>query len=254
MNKEKKEIIIECCLSSLDAALIAQEKGCNRIELCSSLNMGGITPSYGLIKLCKENLNIDTMVMIRPREGDFLYSENEIKTMLLDIEYCKKVGVKGVVFGLLKENGEIDVEKTKCLIEAAQDMDVCFHRAIDLTRDYFEAFSQISSLGCKRVLTSGGKNKAIDAIDNLRKVNSIYGKKIEIMAGSGISCSNIEEIYHRTGVKNFHLSAKTITKSLMQYHNDEVKMGGNIAMDEYSMFFIDEKQLMDIKKVASNLP
>ena len=164
-----KKQYVEICVGSIDSCLIAQKAGADRVELCDNLLEGGTTPSYSTIVYAKEHLSLDTMVMIRPRGGDFLYNDIEFQLMKEDILVCKKIGVKGVVFGLLNTDGSIDKQRTKELIKLSQPLDVCFHRAVDMTSDYIKAVEDIIDCGAKRILTSGARNKAIEGMDNIKK-------------------------------------------------------------------------------------
>lgn len=248
-----KRFEIEVCVSSIEMAMEAQRAGADRIELCSSLVEGGITPSASLIEMSKQNLNIKTMVMIRPRGGDFCYSEIEFETMKRDISYCKEKNIEGVVFGILNPDGTIDKERTKQLVDFAHPMKVCFHRAIDMTKDYFQAFKDILECGCDRILTSGGENKAIDGLDNISQIQKISEGKIEIMVGSGVSSENAKEIYLKTKVEHFHLSAKTYKPSKMIYHNPKISMGGASGIPEYDILYTDQNKIKALREVLNNL-
>ena len=147
MKKETNLFKIEACIGTLQSGIEAEKGGANRVELCDNLAEGGTTPSAALIQMTKERLKIPAAVMIRPRHGDFLYSDLEFEIMKKDIEFCKSVGVEAVVFGLLTPDGRIDCERTMRLVESAGNMQVCFHRAVDLSRDYFEAIEQIINCG-----------------------------------------------------------------------------------------------------------
>ena len=169
MKKETNLFKIEACIGTLQSGLEAEKGGANRVELCDNLAEGGTTPSAALIQMTKEKLQIPAAVMIRPRHGDFLYSDLEFEIMKRDIYFCKSIGVEAVVFGLLTNDGRIDCERTKKLVQEAGNMEVCFHRAVDLSRDYFEAIEQIINCGCKRILTSGAANKAVEGFENIKK-------------------------------------------------------------------------------------
>lgn len=248
-----KKFEIEVCVSSLEMAMEAEKGGANRIELCANLFEGGNTPSAALIKMAKDSLRINTMVMIRPRGGDFCYSDIEFETMKNDILYCKSINIDGVVLGILKPNGTIDIERTKYLVEIARPMKVCFHRAIDMTKDYLQAFKDILECGCDRILTSGGENKAIDGLRNIAEIMKLSENNIEIMVGSGVSSENAKEIYNKTGVNHFHLSAKTIKPSKMEYRNPKISMGGIKEVPEYDTIYTDPDKIKAIRKVLDSL-
>lgn len=248
MKKETNLFKIEACIGTLQSGIEAEKGGANRVELCDNLAEGGTTPSAALIQMTKEKLEIPAAVMIRPRHGDFLYSDLEFEIMKKDIEFCKTVGVEAVVFGLLTPDGQIDCQRTMRLVESAGNMQVCFHRAVDLSRDYFEAIEQIINCGCTRILTSGGANKAIEGFKNIRRAQELYGNKIEIMVGSGINAENVSKFYE-IGIRNFHLSGKVQIDSLMTYRKEGVSMGAISAEEEYKITQTDYKKIEDVKKV-----
>ena len=239
---------IEACIGTLQSGIEAEKGGANRVELCDNLAEGGTTPSAALIQMTKERLKIPAAVMIRPRHGDFLYSDLEFEIMKKDIEFCKTVGVEAVVFGLLTPDGQIDYQRTMRLVESAGNMQVCFHRAVDLSRDYFEAIEQIINCGCTRILTSGGANKAVEGFENIRKAQELYGNKIEIMVGSGINAENVSK-FHSVGIRNFHLSGKVQIDSLMTYRKEGVSMGAISAEEEYKITQTDYRKIEEVKKV-----
>lgn len=250
MAEKRKQNKIEICAYSIDSCLVAERTGADRVELCDNQQEGGTTPSYATIVYAKEHLNIDTMVMIRPRGGDFLYNDIEFSLMKEDILLCKKIGVKGVVFGLLNSDGRIDKERTKTLIDIAKPLDVCFHRAIDVSKDYYQSVRDIISCGAKRILTSGAANKAIEGIENIKKIQQDFGSQIEIMIGSGVNSSNIKILKEYTNVNNFHLSAKTKIDSNMKFRHTVVSMGGN-NLDEYSINIASEEEIKKVKERLS---
>ena len=248
MKKETNLFKIEACIGTLQSGIEAEKGGANRVELCDNLAEGGTTPSAALIQMTKEKLEIPAAVMIRPRHGDFLYSDLEFEIMKKDIEFCKSVGVEAVVFGLLTPDGRIDCERTMRLVESAGNMQVCFHRAVDLSRDYFEAIEQIINCGCTRILTSGGANKAIEGFKNIKRAQELYGNKIEIMVGSGINAENVYKFYE-IGIRNFHLSGKVQIDSLMTYRKEGVSMGAISAEEEYKITQTDYRKLEDVRKI-----
>lgn len=204
-------MIFEICASSFESAKNAQLAGAQRIELCSELGVGGITPSYGLITKVMEELSIENCVLIRPRSGDFTYSDEEFQVMLRDIKFCQSVGCKGVVTGVLLKDGTIDTERTQRLIQAAGDMDFVYHRAFDCTPNPEEALRTLKSLGVKRILTSGQKKSAVEGLDLLKKLHSISQGSPTIMAGGGINPQNIQRI-KQAGFTEIHFSATLFEK------------------------------------------
>lgn len=249
----RRKTIIEICIDSLQSALAAEKGGANRIELCDNLIAGGTTPSLGMIELARKHLTIDINVMIRPRSGDFCYSSLELEVMKRDIEIAKKSGANGIVVGALRPNGEIDINIMKELIELARPLDVTFHRAFDMTKDPFESLDILIDLGLKRILTSGGENKAIDGINLIKKLVDKADDKIIIMPGAGINEGNVREIIAYTGVKEVHLSAKQRVESIMEYRNNKVNMGGNLIISEYDNYFTCEKLVRAVVNRLSNI-
>ncbi|MBR1770324.1 MAG: copper homeostasis protein CutC [Bacteroidales bacterium] len=247
-----KPNFLEICVDSIDSALIAQKSGADRIELCANLSEGGTTPSFSMIKKAKELLNLDIAVMIRPRSGDFLYNDTEFSLMKEDILLCKETGVKAVVFGLLTENGKVDIPRTQELVCLAKPLDVCFHRAVDMTEDYFGAIEDIIRCSCTRILTSGQENKAIDGLTRIAEAQNLFSRKIEIMAGSGVNEFNAEEIVKRSKINNIHFSAKKTEESKMIFRHGRVSMGGK-DFNEYSIRTVDAEQIKKVREILNNL-
>lgn len=224
---------------------MAARLGVDRVELCASPAEGGVTPSVATIERVAEIDSLDLSVMIRPRGGDFLYSDDEFETMLLDIERARTAGATGVVFGILTADGRVDVERTRRLVEAAKGMETTFHRAIDMANDYEQAVEDIIAAGCKRILTSGSYDKAIDGIGNIAKAVEISRGRIEIMAGSGVVAANAKALAD-VGVDALHFSAKRMVAGGMEYRNPRISMGGSAAVDEYALRVVDENEVNEI--------
>ena len=184
----------EVCVESYQEAIAAVAAGATRIELCENLSCGGTTPSYGTIKKTMEKLQVPVMVMIRPRGGDFCYSTDEFEIMREDIRMCNLLGATGVVFGLLKRDNRIDVERTAELVELADQMPVTFHKAIDDSHDLLESVAQLKKIGISRILTSGGKPTAIEGSETLRKMIGIAGYQLKIVVAGKVTVDNFEEI------------------------------------------------------------
>lgn len=235
----------ELCAYSVDACRVAARLGVDRVELCASPAEGGVTPSLATIERVAAIPNLDLSVMIRPRGGDFLYSDEEFQTMLQDIAYARKAGATGVVFGILTADGKVDVERTRALVEASEGMETTFHRAVDMTEDYAQAVEDVIAAGCTRILTSGGYDKAIDGIDNIRRAVELSRGRIEIMAGSGVVAKNAEEL-KAAGVDALHFSAKKMVVGGMEYRNPRISMGGSSAVDEFALRVVDEAEVTEI--------
>ncbi len=237
-------MVLEVCLDSLDSALAAQEGGADRIELCSSLAEGGLTPSLGFLETVRQHLSIPIQVMIRPRGGDFCYSELELEVMQRDIEYAKKAGADGVVFGLLNPDGTIAVEATRNLLVLAHPLSVTFHRAFDLTRDPLEALQVLMDLGVNRVLTSGQAASAFEGLELISRLLETAQGQIVIMPGGGVE-KYLKAIL-KTGLQEIHLSGRTKQESPMQFRRGGVSMGSDSA--EYSRLITDATRIRQIKK------
>ncbi|ATA67622.1 copper homeostasis protein CutC [Capnocytophaga cynodegmi] len=205
-------MVFEICASSFESARNAQLAGANRIELCSELGVGGVTPSYGLIKKVMNELSIENCVLIRPRSGNFTYTDEEFDVMLRDITFCRELGCKGVVTGVLNTDNTINKERTQQLIEAAGDIDFIYHRAFDCVPNPEEALNLLKTLGVKRILTSGGKKSAVEGLDVLKKLNQQAEGKITIMPGGGINPQTILKI-KEAGFNEVHFSGTVFEKS-----------------------------------------
>lgn len=239
----------ELCAYSVDACRVAARLGVDRVELCASPAEGGVTPSYATIERVAAIEGLDLSVMIRPRGGDFLYSDDEFETMLLDIERAREAGATGVVFGVLTADGKVDKERTRRLVEAAEGMETTFHRAVDMADDYRKAVEDIIEAGCDRILTSGGYDKAIDGIMDIAQAVAVARGRIEIMAGSGVSAANAVQLAS-AGVDALHFSAKKMVAGAMNYRNPRISMGGSDSVDEYALRTVDEEEVANILKLV----
>ncbi len=238
-----KPYLIEICANSAFSALAAQEGGAKRVELCTALPEGGLTPSYGEIVLAKKNLHIDLNVIIRPRSGDFLYSDLEIESMIADINLCKELGVHGVVFGMLTAQGDVDVARCQQLLEHCEGLSVTFHRAFDVCRDPMEALQCIIDLGFDRILTSGQAATAPQGSELLSQLVEQAAGRIVIMAGCGVNEDNIAQLAQSTGLREFHFSAKDTMPSQMQFRKEGVPMGGSVTIDEFAIYISSSQKI-----------
>lgn len=243
----------EVCANSVQSCLAAQQGGAHRVELCAAIPEGGTTPSYGEIALAKELLQIKLHVIIRPRSGDFLYSKLEMKSMLIDLEICQKLGVDGVVFGCLNEKGGVDLKAMKELMAASRGLSVTFHRAFDMCKDPREALEDLIGLGCDRILTSGQQPTAEQGIDLLRELNRQADHRIILLAGSGVGETNINRLATETGIREFHFSAREHVDSKMVYRNPAVSMGGTVCINEYQQPFTTETRVRNIVEKLKDL-
>lgn len=215
----------EICANSVASCIAAQEGGADRVELCAGIPEGGTTPSYGMIKSARESISIALNVIIRPRGGDFLYSDEELRQMVYDIHVAKELGADGLVFGCLTPEGSVDMKAMRILMDAAGDTPVTFHRAFDHSSDPLQALEDIISLGCVRVLTSGCRPTALEGSSLLAELIKKACDRIIIMPGCGVKESNIAEIARLSGAREFHFSAREPMESGMIFRNPEVAMG-----------------------------
>lgn len=235
--------IFEVCVDSVDSAVAAEQGGATRVELCAALLEGGLTPSAGTIAITREQVSIGLQVMIRPRGGDFLYSDTEFASMKHDIELAKQLGSNGVVFGLLTAAGDIDSDRTRVLLDLAKPMNVTFHRAFDMTRDPIAALGTLIELGINRVLTSGQEVSALEGAELVHGLLVHADDKIIVMPGGGITEQNIKKVLDTTGAKEIHVTGTRTKNSPMTFRNDRCFMGGVIRPPEYSMIITDADRI-----------
>lgn len=230
----------EVCANGITSCVAAQEGGANRVELCAGIPEGGTTPSLGMIIGARKAIDIQLNVIIRPRGGDFLYSEIEIEEMETDIKAAIDAGADGLVFGCLNVFGAIDLPKMKRLMQAAGSHPVTFHRAFDHCRDPHLALRQIEELGCTRILTSGQKPTAPEGAELLRQLKE-EAKSVIIMAGCGVNEANIAQLAADTGIEEFHFSAREAFPSSMLYRNPDVYMGSKGANEQELMITTSQR-------------
>ncbi|MCR8557065.1 copper homeostasis protein CutC [Mucilaginibacter sp. BJC16-A38] len=258
MNNEQStpglNISLEVCANSVTSALAAQAGGAVRVELCENLYEGGTTPSHGEILMARKLLHIKLYVLIRPRGGDFLYTDLEFNIMMADIRYCIEAGCDGIVIGMLNEDGTIDVARCTEMVKLARQwgLGVTFHRAFDMCADMFKAMEEIIEMGCERILTSGGKSTAMEGAYNLARLVSKAANRIKIMPGSGVSEANVADLVRFTGVAEVHSSARTRVPSNMKYKNDRIVMGDTVG-DEYSVDVTSVDRVQQIIRLANEL-
>jgi copper homeostasis protein len=221
---------LEICAFNLPSALIAQQAGADRIELCASPHEGGTTPCAGMIRTAREHLRIALYPIIRPRGGDFLYSDEEFQVMLRDIHYCKQLGCNGVVIGMLMTDGTVDRARCARAVEMAWPLGVTFHRAFDWVANPFEALETIIGIGCERILTSGQKPTAEEGAGLIDQLVQEADDRIVIMPGSGVRSVNIVDLAEKTGASEFHTSARLVQASGMGFVNAAMKETQDLVM------------------------
>lgn len=226
----------ELCVSSAQGCEVAEALHATRVELCAGLTEGGVTPSSGTVQLCREVCRqVKLHVIIRPRGGDFLYDEHELRSMELDLQLMRKLKVDGVVFGCLNSQGDVDLPVMQRLLKHCDGLSVTFHRAFDVCRDPQQSLEDIISLGrIDRILTSGCEPSAAQGVDLLRKLQEQAQGRIILMAGAGINAQNIQQIAQTTGIREFHFSGRGVKRSDMHFHHPRVFMGLP-GVDEYAI-------------------
>jgi copper homeostasis protein len=217
-------VLIEVCVDSVASAIAAQQGGATRIELCSDLIEGGITPSAGLIGTVRARASIGLQVIIRPRGGDFFYSDDEVEIMRRDIAVAKELGADGVVLGILDAGGHIDVSRTRELVELARPLKVTFHRAFDMAADLIGSLEDACATGADRLLTSGGEQTCLQGAETIARLATLAGDRIAIMACGGIGHRDAAAIIERTGVREIHVGLSTPVLSPMRYRNPRLSM------------------------------
>lgn len=230
----------------LASCLVAERCGANRIELCANPHEGGTTPSYGMIDVARQNTSIQLFPIIRPRGGDFLYTEDEFRSMIADIRQCAALGCDGVVIGMLRADGSVDVERCAELIRQAGPMQVSFHRAFDRVRDPMASLEDIIALGCIRILTSGLQPNVDRGKEMLRTLVETAGGRIAIMPGSGVRSANVGELAKFTGAKAFHSSARSARASAMEFVNPDMN-------EELQSITIDPDEVMALRRILDDL-
>lgn len=246
------QISVEVVVDSVASARAAERGGAARLELCSSLIEGGITPAAGLIELTRAAVSIGIYVMIRPRGGDFCYDADEFEIMQRDIAVAKRLGVEGVVLGLLDVNGKIDVERTRRLVEHARPLGVTFHRALDMTPDLFGALEDLCTAGVDRLLTSGGEQTAPQGCAVIAQLVRKSNDRIVIMPGSGIKPENACALVEQTGVKDIHVGLRSSLPSPMVYRNPRISMGAAEGL-EYQRFVVLEENVRKLCSAVANI-
>jgi copper homeostasis protein len=243
---------IEIVVYNIESALRAQEGGANRIELCDNPGEGGTTPSYGTIEVIRQNLSIDVFVMIRPRGGDFHYSNYEFHAMKRDISMCQKLSVDGLVFGLLNPDGTIDKKRCKELIERSRPLKTTCHRAFDMTRDPFEALEDCIEVGFDRILTAGQQAQALKGADLIGELIRKANGRIAIMPGSGVNENTVQEIVKKSGAKEIHFSATAFKDSVMSYKNSDIAGMGSDEGAEFKLRTVDPQRVRNMRELATN--
>ncbi len=239
-------IIIEVCVDSVESAIAAERSRADRVELCDNLMEGGTTPSAGMIELARKHLSIGLQVIIRPRGGDFCYSDIEFEIMKHDIQIAKELGADGVVIGILKPEGIVDLERTAALIDLARPLNITFHRAFDMTRDPYQALEDLVELGVDRILTSGQAYSVLEGLDLIAKLVQVAGDRIVVMPG-GETERNLQKVVTEALIKEAHVIGPKERGSAMQYCREGVFMGGELRPPEYARLVTDPEEVKNLR-------
>ena len=250
MNHGK--MILEACVDSPESAEAAEKGGADRLELCGHLIIGGVTPDEWLYCSVREHCRLPVRVLIRPRFGDFCYTEAEFQMMEHQVAHFKKLGADAVVIGCLRPDGTLDLERMKRLAELAGDMEITLHRAFDVCKDPGEALEQAVMLGIGTVLTSGQENSALKGADCLAELQRQAGDRITLMAGAGVGPASIREIWQKTGLRAYHMSGKKTCDSRMEYRREGVPMGLP-GISEFEVWRTDEELIRKTAGILSEI-
>jgi copper homeostasis protein len=245
-------ILLEICCGSIDDAIEAEKGGADRVELCSALFLGGLTPSVGTIQEAKRRLRIPIMVMVRPRGGGFAYSEAELASMERDTEAAVENGADGIVFGILQSDGRIDMPRCRRLRQLIGKRQAVFHRAFDVTPDPFQALEQLVDLGITRVLTSGQKDSVPEGVDLIKKLIGRAGDRIEVLPGGGIQVWNMKEMVDRIGCRQVHLTAWGTMVDTSTHARPAITFGGALYPPEDRYLMTDAQLVRQLATVLKS--
>lgn len=246
----KKKYTLECCVDSVESALFAKEGGADRLELCANLVIGGTTPTLALFEQIRQHTDIRIHALIRPRFGDFLYTEQEAAVICREITAFRQAGAEGVVIGSLNPNGSLNQEQMKRFIDCSGDMSITLHRAFDMCRDPFAELETARSLGVHTILTSGQAPSCLDGIQRMKELTAAAGDSITILAGAGINASAVKKLLKETNLIAFHMSGKKVLDSGMIYRNPSVSMGLP-GMSEYSIWQTDPNAVREVRELLN---
>ena len=244
--------ILEICADSTASAIAAQAGGANRIELCSALAIGGLSPSPALFRQVKENTDLEVRVLLRPRAGDFCYDEFEFRQLREEVEMFRELGADGVVIGVLRPDGTLNEEQMKELVRLAGTMKVTMHRAFDVCFDPLATMETCIQMGVDTILTSGQKSSAMEGRKLLSELMKRAAGRIEILAGAGITPEVIRQLYPMTGITSYHMSGKKVQDSRMEFRREEVPMGIS-GLDEFGIWQTDERQVRQAAEILREL-
>lgn len=243
---------LECCVDSVESAIAAKKGGADRLELCSALVIGGLSPSQALYRKIREQADIPIRVLLRPRFGDFCYTDYEHEILKEEVRSFCRLGADGIVIGTMKPDGTLNLEQMKELMEETQGMTVTLHRAFDMCQDPFQTLEEAKRLGIHTILTSGQKNVCTEGMDLLKELVEQAQGKTEILVGGGVDASVLPVLAEKTKAKAFHMSGKVSIESEMQYRKQDVSMGV-ASVSEYEIWRTSEKRIREARRVLDHL-
>ena len=243
---------LECCVDSVESAIAAKKGGADRLALCSALVIGGLSPSQALYRKIREQADIPIRVLLRPRFGDFCYTDYEHEILKEEVRSFRKLGADGIVIGTMKPDGTLNLEQMKELMEEAQGMTVTLHRAFDMCQDPFQTLEEAKRIGIHTILTSGQKNVCTEGMDLLKELVEQAQGKTEILVGGGVDASVLPVLAEKTKAKAFHMSGKVSIESEMQYRKQDVSMGV-ASVSEYEIWRTSEKRIREARRVLDHL-
>jgi len=243
---------LECCVDSVESAIAAKKGGADRLELCSALVIGGLSPSQALYRKIREQADIPIRVLLRPRFGDFCYTDYEHEILKEEVRSFRKLGADGIVIGTMKPDGTLNLEQMKELMEEAQGMTVTLHRAFDMCQDPFQTLEEAKRIGIHTILTSGQKNVCTEGMYLLKELVEQAQGKTEILVGGGVDASVLPVLAEKTKAKAFHMSGKVSIESEMQYRKQDVSMGV-ASVSEYEIWRTSEKRIREARRVLDHL-
>lgn len=244
-------VLVEACVDSVASALAAERGGARRLELCDNLSDGGTTPSAGMISAVKAAAHVPVVVIVRPRGGGFVYSHEELGVMRLDIEAARMLGADGIAVGALTRDARVHVEHLRLLLDAAGALPVTFHRAFDLTQDREQALEALVHRGVRRVLTSGGAGTALEGVEAIAALVRRAAGQIEVMAGGGIREDTVQEIVHRSGVREVHVRGTILAAAGATPARPDITLRKALPSDESAFEETDERRIREVVRLAN---